>query len=589
MNPELTLRTLPANGASRRRIAGIVAPYNETIVRPEDGRLERYAPGAFSGYLTRSDRQKVVLIDETGRHAGHTLGVEVGWQDTPAGLVMEFELVDSVRSNEVADLADMGALWGLSAGFRGGTYRTEGDTVVHTGVEYFNHAQITSRPVYKSAEVLAVRSENPMQPEEQPIEQPAPAPTPTPPAPAPAQDSTELDAVRSEVELLRRAVEVAGQTPTQAAPVLEEMTHRSAGEFIHDYALARSQGTGLAQREARERIEAAAEQLPELRALDAAGSATGNLAGAVPDVFMGPIVDLVRNGAPLVNALGRVGLTFPLPAAGMDIHRPKVSTGTSVAWEASEGDEPAATALATTDVVGAIKALKGRFRLTLQAATRSTPSAIDAALRDQAAAVMAEFGNAVLNGTGTLTSSTGTLAGILANGSIQTTGTVGSFTAANITAAMAEAEELAWGATNRAPLFWVMHSRRFSKLRGLVDGNNRPIMQVSRSGYATDVIGTAGTPQGGSALGGPAQPSAELYGYPVVIDNNIPIDLGGSSDQDLIGLVGPESFELFHESTRQLQLQVPDDFQTTFGMAKLGALLPIRPDAFVTITGAGLT
>lgn len=581
-------RSADPSAGHRRRIAGIVAPYGETATR-NDGRTERYAPGSFDNYLTRSDRPPVVLIDEGGVHADRTLGTEVAWENRTEGLWMEFELVDSVRSGEVAELATMGALWGMSTGFRAGTHRTEGSTIVHTGVDYLNHVQITSRPIYEQARVTDVRTkETPTMDtgtdtgtDNTGTDQAAGTDN--------AATDTTLAEFRSELDLLTRAVQAntAAAEQTTEAPALEDLQHRSAGHFIHDLALARSQGGELAQREARQRIESTMEQVPELRAFDATSSPTGGFAGAVPDVFMGPIVDLVRNGAPIVNAMARVGMTFALPPSGMTIHRPKMATGTSVAWEGTEGDEPAATAGTTTDITGAVKAIKGRFRLTLQAATRSNPSAIDAMLRDQAAALMSAFGASVLNGTGAINASTGELAGMLSNAGIQATGAVATFDTPSIVAALAEAEGLAWSATNRAPLFWVMHSRRFSKFRGLLDSSNRPIMNVSRSGYSTDVIGTAGTPMGGSALGGPAQPVAELMGYPVVIDNNVPTDVGGS--QDLIALVGPECFELFHDPARQLQLQVPDDFQTTFGMAKLGAQLPIRPDSLVTITGAGLT
>ncbi len=566
---------------ARRRISGIIAPYGQVV--KHDGKLERFERGLFTqnrstdadGFIT--DGPMPVLYDE-----GHktTLGVAVRMREMAEGLWAEFELANTARNDEVVDLAEMGALHSFSSGWADGRFRRESGVIVHTDGD-LKHAAITSHPSYSRARVTAIRERANM---DDPTEDPKPDDNNS----SQAWES-DLAQVREDIAAMQRQnemLESIGQSLERREPV-ELTAIRTPGQYLHTVATMQRSGSATERREAEERLQVATQEVPELRAAAASGG-SGSYAGGVPEIFMGPMIDRVLAGSPFLNALERVGMAFDLPDVGLNIHRPRVNQGTVVAWEGTEGEEGGTQAQTTEDIIGGIKAVKGRNRLTMQAAERTSPGAIDALLRDQGAALMTEFNRSAMNGTGTLTANTGEMRGVLATVGIQTAA-MAAWTAAAWADAIAEAETNVWQATNQAPLFWVMHSRRFSKFRGLVDGNDRPLMTImSPASYGVNTIGSSGPIQGGSPLGGPGQPVAEIGGYPVVVDNSTPTNLGVGTNEDVIQLVGAGSFELYRNARRTLQFQSPDDFQTTYGIAKMGGLIPTRESGVSTISGPGL-
>lgn len=561
-----------ADAPRRRILAGIVAPYG--IVADGPHGPERYAPGVFTRGRRDSD-PPIVLVDEGH---GSTIGVLVRTEERANGLYAEFALPMSGRAAEVVELAEMGALWAFSAGWApipGGNHRENG-VLVHTMGD-LRHVGITASPVHENAKLLAVRERPPHMPDETPPTGPPETPPAGPPWSASvAELRDEIAAIMRQNAMLEALVTSVERSPV---PVSELRAIRTAGQYLHTVAAIRYGGP-TERRAAEELLEQATKEIPELR------NTTAAFPGMVPEVFMGPVIDRVLRGSPLLNAAIAAGMAFDLPETGMNIHRPRMSTGNVVAWEAAEGDTPATQTMASVDVIGAIKALKGRQRLTLQAALRTGPSATDAMLRDLAGSLQAGFNEGIYTGAGVLTSSLGAPAGIIGMAGVSTVA-IATWTAITLTTTVTAAEEAVWAATNQAPLFWVMHSRRWARIKRLLDTSNRPLVDVGVGGVSAGSIASDRGISGGSPLGGPGQPVASLGGYPVVIDNATPTNLGGGTEDRML-LVGPDAFEVFHEPRRQLQFQSPDDFQTSYGMAKLGAVLPTRPAALVVCSGAGL-
>ena len=304
----------------------------------------------------------------------------------------------------------------------------------------------------------------------------------------------------------------------------------------------------------------------------------------LPTPLLGPLVDLVRSGSPFVQAMGSRGLPSE---GGMTIRRPHVTQGTAGAWETTEGDAAGSQQYTTDETVAAIKAYKMANNLTMQAVLRSNPSALDGLLRDQAAEIAAAMETAVLNGTGDIALTTGTLAGILNTVGIQDE-TLATWSASAFMTAWSGAYSKVLAATNNPPRFVGMHPRRWAKLLGLLDGQDRPLFSISTVGTPVNVPGGGGFGSGSDAGG--VNSIGSIQGIPVVASSAIPGTLGGGTEDIMIlyGGGSAEPFELYADGVRRQQWTNPSTFQTTYSAAFMAALMPIRAAGVCTISGAGL-
>lgn len=570
---EVELRTEPTG----RIIEGRIAPFGQTAIGPRGP--EQILPGAIPTPLV------VPLIDDHYIGAGGrpVEGPQVGTaeirqgddgyymhavvDDTDAGRRIYEEIRDKVRTR-------------LSIGFRAVADPIR-DGLRH--LEQITLGHVASlRPgvlgAYDGARVTEVRTQAPTKEPVMETETPAAEAPETPAAAPPVVDDTlaeEIRAMREDMAEMGRKLAAqkvtVGDSPD--APWSPDEV-RTAGEWMFHAARATRAFDWVTPTEQALSLEKLGGNIDEIRAVTSTPSS--GLGAAVPEEYLGPIEELYRAGRPFINALG----SQQLPSAGLDIHRPVVTQGSLVAWEAAEGDEPTSQAVTMSDVTGAIKALKSAMKATMQTALRSSPSAVDAMLRDQAAAMSTELDNSAINGTGTLTSSLGALAGVLANGSI-TTGTAidTSYTSTKLLASLTNAFVTILTTVpgaSMAEIFITMAPRRWGDSLALEDGSNRPIFNISDD-PAQNTLGD-GTPVAGS-----------IMRVPVVVDDSIPENLGVGTDQDTILVTHRRSFELYEGSRMAASWQDPATFQTTYGSAVLAALLPIYPAGLVTITGTGMT
>lgn len=552
-----------------RIISGVIAPFG-SAAEYAPGRREQFMPGC---------------IDTTQRpllRRGHDqlIGIAVELREEADGVHGDFRVSETAAGDETLALAADGALHSFSAGFYERRNGSGPDGLILRERIHLDHIGITERPVHPGAAVQHIRETTTEE-----GHMPDTETTPEVEVTEPAIDNTVIE-LREQIETLSRQLATVPASPIDNRELqLRELPITSLGELIHFRSLVMTHEAGRSSVDPTA-VAVAQSRLDQLDSVmqqrQAASTETGDLGGAIPSNFLGPIVDLVRSGRPYVNALGALAL----PTAGMDVHRPITTQGSTMAWEASEGDEPASTAYETTDTTVAIKALKGRNRLTLQAATRSQPNAVDALLRDMAGAFAATLEAAVINGTGDPSSSLGAHEGVLQMSGIGTV-VVADTLAVSIVEALAEAIGIVWEASNQAPLFWTLHPRRWAAWQGLTDTTGRPLF-VHPTGFPQNVAGSGAIDGSGSPLGGPAGVAGLLMGYPVVISSAIPTDLGLGGDEDTVMLNGVNAVEFYEDSNAMISLQSPDDFQTTWGLAGMSALVPVRTGALVAIGGPGL-
>lgn len=535
-----------------RTLIGLALPFDD-VALAAPGRPEIAARGAIASPT------EVELRDG---HDGPRIGTATVYE-TAQGYEMRAEL----------DAGDSDRYRGgrLSVGFQAIKDRVSNGVRILESI-VLDHVAVVTNPAYAGAQITETREGTPM---DETTEETATAvadPTPTP--------QPELVELREQLADVTRELKTAPWRTNEDPPEHRVPTEiRTLGEYVYHKTVAMSPGEVTPTQHALSLEKLGTTEVEFRQQTTASGDSP------IPAPLIGPVVELVRSGSPFTRALG----SRPLPGeGGMTITRPTVTQGTAGAWETAEGDAAGSQQFTTGEISGAIKAYKIANNLTMQSVLRSNPSAVDALVRDQAAEIAQALEASVINGGGTLAVTTGELAGILQDGSIQDV-TLATWDAAAFMAAWSTAYSNCVTATNAPPRFVGMHPRRWAKILGLVDADTRPLFDIA-AGTPVNVPG-AGTFGMGSDAGG-AVAIGSIQGVPVVASSGIPSTLGTGTNEDILILVAggsAEPFELYESGVMSApQWMNPSTFQTTYARAFMAALLPVRPAGVCTISGAGL-
>lgn len=273
-----------------------------------------------------------------------------------------------------------------------------------------------------------------------------------------------------------------------------------------------------------------------------------------------------------------------LPHGTDAISLPKVATGSSVGYQATQNTAITEVDLTTSSVASGVYTVAGGQTFSVQLFDQSPLSGrFDRVIMADLAADMARFINTstVLSGTGT-----GQPTGVLnLVGTNTLTWTTGSPTPAGFVSAVADAQLKVQTLRFLPATAIVMHPRRWSWLISQADSSGRPMVPPG--------VGTINQNSYGSQIeGNPAQGHVgTLLGLPVVTDASIPTNLGAGTNQDVVVVARWEDLWLW-EST-----PYADVFPQTYAAnASLYARLyeyvsfqPARyPQAISIIGGTGL-
>lgn len=242
---------------------------------------------------------------------------------------------------------------------------------------------------------------------------------------------------------------------------------------------------------------------------------SSTLNGLVPPLYLlDQAASLARAMRPFANVLPN----YALPANGMSVVVTKVTTGTATAAQTSQNTAAAETDMVTTDITIPVVTIMGQQDVSRQAIERGavTDSLIFADLiADYATRLDAQ----VLGGSG----SNGQHKGILTvtAGTDSWTGTTVASFYGSLNAALSRV------ASNRyAPAtVIVMHPRRWHWLLSKADSSGRPLV-IPTAAYADNAT-AIGMTEGAGVAG-------TLAGLPVVVDANVPTNLGSSTDEDRV-------------------------------------------------------
>jgi HK97 family phage major capsid protein len=384
----------------------------------------------------------------------------------------------------------------------------------------------------------------------------------------------------AEIELRNSAnAEIAAKVDSQvetrnvggARVTSEEATYhnRSKNDFLADAIAAEFGGSY----EARDRIARYQREVLETR-----DSGTTNFAGlVVPQYLVDSFATLRRAGRPVLD----ISVNSALPAQGMTLNIGRLTTGITSYVQASENSAPTESSPDDTLLTINVNTVASMFDLSKQAVLRGTGIETQL-LGDAVRSYQTKVDGLAINGSG----SSGEHLGIL------NTSGINAVTYTDASPTYAEFfPKLVQAITDISTNFFgsathiVMHPSLAGCILRALDGSNRPQF-TSNLGNPQNAAGTFQRP--GYDLGG-----FQILGIPVVLDANMPTNLGASTNQTAV-IVGnfDESYVFEDNSGTPLyvRFEQPDGNiairTVVFGFSAYTA--GKYPAAFSAITGTGL-
>lgn len=388
-----TMTTVSRDASGSRDISGTAVPYGQIATNTEFGR-EAFMPGSFrdsvAKWMTRQDGARMAYRPA---HREKPVGVVTALEDSADGVRFRASIFATPAGDEYLAQVDAG-LNGVSieAGLDLQTSkRTRDGVTVHRAAQLYAIAGSIS-PAYDGAR-LSLRdmedAEDASPPGSDHLEAPArvrvsagPAnpysrETPMDPetdsaqAPVTEPETINRDAIeRSDTTL--QAIQRSPVTVTRAEFVYGPNSDHS---FLRDLAAMKQGDAQAAERQSRHNAMLA----DQSRLIERAGDlVTSEAAGAVPNQYLpGLLTPRILKGRPMGGFFNRVGITDARPQIF-----PKVTTSGSVAVQAAEGTNPAATDIATTAVTATPLLYGAYIDVSRQVIDGSSPAAESMVFQD---------------------------------------------------------------------------------------------------------------------------------------------------------------------------------------------------------------
>jgi HK97 family phage major capsid protein len=300
--------------------------------------------------------------------------------------------------------------------------------------------------------------------------------------------------------------------------------------FLRDVAsnwLHRDPGAGerLSRHLAEERVER-----PGMAERAAGDSTTANWAGlTVPQYLTDMVAPAVANLRPLADH----ATAHDLPPAGMTVNISLVTTPTQVALVGSElpAGGVAAQSIDDTLLTENVQTFAGQVTLSRQAIDRGT-GIEDTTMLDLARRYAASLDSTMINQAATGITNTA-----------QTTTLSGATTAQQLYTAIYQANSLLEQALAgvASPDYVVMHSRRWNWMASTI-GSTWPLI----GGANVPAQQAAIIPVGGNEYGSGVR-AILPNGLKVIVDNNVPTNLGASTNQDEVYVVASQEVHLWED------------------------------------------
>jgi HK97 family phage major capsid protein len=297
----------------------------------------------------------------------------------------------------------------------------------------------------------------------------------------------------------------------------EPQTYRKGGEhsYFRDLTMVSLNRGGM--REAQDRLERNIREVEvETRALTTTDGAGGDF---VPPLWMvNEYVQLARAKRPVADRVRNE----QLPTGTDSINVPTLATGTAVAEQATQNTAVQNTDATTSSVTANVATLAGQQVVAVQLIEQSPINLDTILLQDLAADYAAKVDLFVLNNNAT--GKKGLLQQASTNAQTYTQATPAVGGAGGFYSNIAQAVSSVWTGYFGAPDTIAMHPRRWAWMLAASDSSNRPLILPGSNAP----MNTVGTMTGNTAQG----VVGNIQGLDVVLDSQIPVNLGGGTNQD---------------------------------------------------------
>lgn len=369
-----------------------------------------------------------------------------------------------------------------------------------------------------------------------------------------------------------------GDTGPQAAgaQVTDPPVYRKgdvAASYFRDLYMARKTG----DRDAMDRLRRNDAQIGEQRALTTAAGAGGEF--APPLWLVDQFVALARPGRVFADSLH----PSVLPAGVSSVNVPKVASGTSEAVQATQNSAVSQTDLTTTSVSSGIVTIAGKQVVAQQLLEQSGIPFDEVILADLAADYAKQFDTQVISGSGASGQLNGVSTYFTASGANNVTYTSTTPTTQLLYKSIGNAIQKILTSRFMPPDVIYMHPRRWYAILSDADTTGRPLVLPQGSAY--NALGTAKegpVPEGAAGV---------ILGLPVIVDPNLPTNIGAGTNQDNVYVARSADLRLWETSLRAESFDAPyaDSMGILFRAFAYSAAIPGRYTTSVSvISGTGL-
>jgi HK97 family phage prohead protease len=479
-----------------RTITGIAVPWN--VVANASGQKVMFKRGAFD-----LNAKPARLLEN---HDGRPIGMVTEVVDLDNGLGFSASFARSKQADDVVELIQMSAYDSVSVGAFPRKFKYDNDGVMIVSAADLMELSVVTNAAFPDAkiETIAASEADPEVEEESNETQP---------------DTSLQEETMS--EQTPETVEATASVPTALFYSAPRSPIKTNADYLHHAVQAKMNPMS----ESAQWIAAADEAKAKHMIHAANDSFTTNPAFS-PVAYERNVVQVNIGSRPVIDACGG---TRAIPAAGMTISIPKITTNSTVATT-SEAGTPSDTGIVSSYVNGTVVKLAGKQTWSVELQDRSDPSF---------ASIMLD------NMTRSYRKATevATIAAITAGGT-QATATAAS--AAGIQSFVSTESANAYLATGDVVAAYTAGVSQWSLMQNAVDGSNRPLF-------------SAGQPQNSAGSAEATTLFGNVLGVPLYVSSNM---VSTSIDESAF-LIVPSAIEIFESSQLMLEVNVPASGEIT--------------------------
>lgn len=473
-----------------RTITGIAVPWD--VVANASGTKVMFKRGAFD-----LNAKPARLLEN---HDGRPIGIVTELVELDNGLGFSAAFARSKQADDVVELIQLSAYDSVSVGAVPKKFKYDKEGVMVVSSADLIELSVVTTPAFADAIIEKIAASEP-DPEE--VEEEATEPQP---------DTSLQEETMS--EQTPETVEATASVPTALFYSAPRSPIKTNADYLHHSVQAALNPNSDS------RLYVAAADEAKAKFIQAADDSFTTNPAFSPVAYQREVVQVNIGSRPVIDACGG---TRAIPAAGMTISIPKITTNGTVATT-SEGGAPSETGIVSSYVNGTVVKLAGLQRWSVELQERSDPS----------------FAQIMLdNMTRSYRKATevATIAAITAGGT-QATATAAS--AAGIQSFVSTESAAAYLATGDVVSAYTAGVSQWSLMQNAVDGSNRPLFN-------------AGQPQNSAGSAEATTLFGNVLGVPLYVSSNM---VSTSIDESAF-LIVPSAIEIFESSQLQLSVNVP--------------------------------